>query len=309
MTDAFLSIRPRLLALAYRMLGSWAEAEDVVQETHLAWVERKGPPLESERAWLERVVTNRCLDVLKSARVQRASYVGPWLPEPMLTDDVQTPGAVDVEAVSLAFLTLLERLSPLERAVYVLAEAFDYSHDDVAKALGKEPAAVRQLLHRAREHVSAGKPRFAPDPSAHQAMLGSFFGAVLQGDVTEVEKLLVKNATVKTDGGGKVRAAINVITGANRVARFFIGVAQKQPPDARFEVMDVNGQPSIVMLVDDMVVGVTQIETDGALIHGVSTVANPDKLASLTAHVAARNHPAEVDYFRCNTGGGRFPTS
>lgn len=293
MNDAFLSIRPRLLALAYRMLGSWAEAEDVVQETHLVWVERKGAPVESERAWLERVVTNRCLDVLKSARVTRESYVGPWLPEPMLTDEVQAaPGAVDVEAVSLAFLTLLERLSPLERAVYVLAEAFDYSHDDVAKALGKEPAAVRQLLHRAREHVSAGKPRFAPDPSAHQAMLGSFFGAVLQGDVTEVEKLLVAHATVKTDGGGKVRAAINIITGANRVARFFIGVAQKQPPGARFEVMDVNGQPSIVMLVDDVVVGVTQIETDGALIHGVSTVSNPDKLSSLTAHVAARSRCA-----------------
>lgn len=290
MTDVFLSIRPRLLALAYRMLGSWAEAEDVVQETHLAWLERQGPPVESERAWLERVVTNRCLDVLKSARVRREAYVGPWLPEPMLTDEVQAaPGAVDVEAVSLAFLTLLERLSPLERAVYVLAEAFDYSHDDVAKALGKEPAAVRQLLHRAREHVSAGKPRFAPDPSAHQAMLGTFFGAVLQGDVAAVEQLLVGHATVKTDGGGKVRAAINVITGANRVARFFIGVAQKQPPGARFEVMDVNGQPSIVMLLDDVVVGVTQIETDGVVIHGVSTVSNPDKLAALTAHVTARS--------------------
>lgn len=290
MTDAFLSIRPRLLALAYRMLGSWAEAEDVVQETHLAWLERKGPALEAERAWLERVVTNRCLDVLKSARVQRESYVGPWLPEPMLTDDVQpSPGAIDVEAVSLAFLALLERLSPLERAVYVLAEAFDYSHDDVAKALGKEPAAVRQLLHRAREHVSAGKPRFAPDPSAHQAMLGTFFGAVLQGDVAAVEQLLVRNATVTTDGGGKVRAAINVITGANRVARFFIGVSQKQPPGARFEVMDVNGQPSVVMLLDDVVVNVTQIETDGVVIHGVSTVSNPDKLAALTAHVTARS--------------------
>ena len=290
MTDSFLSIRPRLLALAYRMLGSWAEAEDVVQETHLAWLERQGPAVESERAWLERVVTNRCLDVLKSARVTREAYVGPWLPEPMLTDEVQAaPGAVDVEAVSLAFLTLLERLSPLERAVYVLAEAFDYSHDDVAKALGKEPAAVRQLLHRAREHVSAGKPRFAPDPSAHQAMLGTFFGAVLQGDVAAVEQLLVGHATVKTDGGGKVRAAINVITGANRVARFFIGVAQKQPPGARFEVMDVNGQPNIVMLLDDVVVNVTQIETDGVLIHGVSTVSNPDKLAALTAHVTARS--------------------
>jgi RNA polymerase sigma-70 factor (ECF subfamily) len=287
--DAFVTLRPRLVALAYRLLGSWAEAEDVTQEAHLAWLARASDEVETPKAWLERVVTNRCLDVLKSARVQREQYVGPWLPEPMLTEAAQPPETrVDVEAVSLAFLTLLERLSPLERAVYVLAEAFDYSHDDIARALGREPAAVRQLLHRAREHVHAGRPRFAPDRGAHEAMLGAFFGAVMSGEVSAVERLLVKDATVKTDGGGKVHAAINVITGADRVARFCIGVMKKQPAGAGFELMDVNGWPSIVAFVDGVVINVTQLETDGALVFAVNSVANPDKLAALTAHVTAR---------------------
>lgn len=291
MLDPFPTHRPRLLALAYRLLGSWAEAEDVVQETHLSWLERDDTPLDSERAWLERVVTNRCLDVLKSARVRREAYVGPWLPEPMASSEVQL-GAVDVEAISLAFLTLLERLSPLERAVYVLAEAFDYSHEEIARALHKEPAAVRQLLHRARAHVQEGRPRFAPDRTAHEAIVGSFFGAVLSGDIPALEQLLVTDATVRTDGGGKARAALNVVTGANRVARFFVGVATKQPPGARFELLDINGWPSIVSLVGDEVIGVTQFETDGARIYSVSTVANPDKLAALTKHLARR--PADV---------------
>lgn len=275
----FLPHRARLLGLAYRLLGSWAEAEDVVQDVHLAWVERTETPA-SAAAWLDTVVTNRCLDVLKSARVKRETYVGPWLPEPMLTTEAGDRVA-DVEAISLAFLALLERLSPLERAVYVLAEAFDYGHDEIAKALGKEPAAVRQLLHRARAHVQEGKPRFAPDRAAHEAMMGSFFGAVMTGDVSEVEKLLVTNARVISDGGGKVRAAINVVTGANRVARFLIGVGQKASPTVRYELMDVNGWPSIIGIDGDAVVSVVQLETDGHVVFSVATVVNPDKLAAL----------------------------
>ncbi|MBE2251832.1 MAG: RNA polymerase sigma factor SigJ [Myxococcus sp.] len=287
-TDTFSAHRPRLLALAYRLLSSWAEAEDVVQETHLAWLERDATPLASERAWLERVTTNRCLDVLKSARVRREEYVGPWLAEPMASSAVQTE-PLDVEAVSLAFLALLERLSPLERAVYVLAEAFDYSHDDIAKALQREPAAVRQLLHRAREHVQTGRPRFAPDKVAHESMLGTFFGAAMTGDVAALEQLLVAGATVSSDGGGKVRAAINVVTGANRVARFFVGVAKKQPLSVRYELLDVNGWPSVVSFEGDVVVGVSQLETDGERVYSVSTVVNPDKLRALTRHLAQRS--------------------
>lgn len=284
--DAFLPLRPRLLGLAYRLLGSWAEAEDVVQEAHLAWVERREEP-QSAQAWLEKVVTNRCLDVLKSARVRREEYVGPWLPEPMLTPVAAEP-SLDVEAISLAFLTLLERLSPLERAVYVLAEAFDYSHDDIARALAREPAAVRQLLHRAREHVREGRPRFAPDRAAHEAVLGQFFGAVMTGDVSAVERLLVSDARVLTDGGGKVRAAINVVTGANRVARFVIGVSAKQPPTLTWELLDLNGWPAMVGLEGTVVKSVVQLETDGQLVFSVASIVNPEKLAALERVLASR---------------------
>jgi RNA polymerase sigma-70 factor (ECF subfamily) len=286
--DSFETHRARLLSLAYRVLGSFAEAEDVVQEAHLRWLSREPAPLESDRAWLERVVMNLCLDQLKSARARRESYVGTWLPEPVMTDSAQLSGtALDVEAISLAFLTLLERLSPLERAVYVLAEAFDYSHAELARALGRDEAAIRQLLHRAREHVKRGRPRFAPDKVAHEAMLGRFFGAVLQGDVHGVEELLAEQVVARSDGGGKVRAAINEVSGSNKVARLLIGIAKKGSPAAHYELRDVNGWPSLVGLEGERVISVTQLETDGQLVYGVSVVVNPEKLAHVTAAVPA----------------------
>ena len=281
--DSFETHRRRLLSLAYRVLGSFAEAEDVLQDAHLRWLSRAQTPLDSDRAWLERVVMNLCLDQLKSARARREAYVGTWLPEPVMTDVAQLPGApLDVEALSLAFLTLLERLSPLERAVYVLAEAFDYSHEELAKALGRDEAAVRQLLHRAREHVKRGRPRFAPDKATHEAMLGRFFGALLQGDVNGIEALLAQQVVVRSDGGGKVRAAINVVSGPNKVARLMIGLTKKASPSARYELRDVNGWPSLVGLEGEVVVSVTQLETDGQLVFSISVVVNPEKLTHVT---------------------------
>jgi RNA polymerase sigma-70 factor (ECF subfamily) len=287
--DSFETNRPRLLTLAYRVLGSYAEAEDVVQEAHVRWLRRDSTPLESERAWQERVVMNLCLDQLKSARARREEYVGTWLPEPVMTDGDRLAGVpIDVEAISLAFLTLLERLSPLERAVYVLAEAFDYSHEELAQALGRDPAAVRQLLHRAREHVKSGRPRFAPDKATHEAMLGRFFGAVMQGDVKDVEQMLAQSVVVRTDGGGKARAAINEVHGPDRCARFIIGVTKKGSPTIRYELREVNGWPSVIGFEGETPVSVSQLETDGQLIYSMSTVVNPDKLRSLlTPHVTA----------------------
>jgi RNA polymerase sigma-70 factor (ECF subfamily) len=262
----FVELRPRLLNLAYRMLGSWAEAEDVVQDTHLAWTQRSpAEPVASPRAFLETAVTRRCLDVMKSARVRREEYVGPWLPEPMLT--------------------MLERLSPLERAVFVLAEAFDYSHDELAETLGKEPAAVRQLLHRARGHVEEAQVRFAPDAQAHQHVLAAFLGAVMSGEVAEVEKLLVEHAYARTDSGGRVRAARNEISGANRVARLLLGLAKKAPATYEYAPFDVNGWPSIVTVEHGQVVNVMQLETDGQRVVGVDVVVNPEKLARLSGHL------------------------
>jgi RNA polymerase sigma-70 factor (ECF subfamily) len=232
-------------------------------------------------------VTNRCLDHLKSARVRREAYVGPWLPEPVETEQSTLRGEpVDTESVSLAFLALLERLSPLERAVFVLVEAFDYSADEAAQVLGREAPAVRQLLHRAREHVRAGRPRFAPSREAHLQMLGTFISAVQAGDVKQVEALLVGDARAVTDGGGRVRAAINVVHGADRVARFLVGVARKAVGAVAYEVREVNGWPALVGVLDGAVVAVLQLETDGEHVFSVSTWSNPDKLVPLNRAAA-----------------------
>lgn len=282
--DPFEAHRRRLMTLAYRLLGSWSDAEDVVQEAHLTFSRQPQGSVDNPGAWLERVVTNRCLDQLKSARNQRETYVGPWLPEPVVSEAL-VASPVDVEGISVAFLALLERLSPLERAVFVLAEAFEYAHDDIARVLGRDGAAVRQLLHRARAHVRAGRPRFAKDASAHEAMVTQFLGAVLEGDVTGLERLLRHDVTLTTDGGGKVRAALNVVQGANRVARFFLGIAAKQPADTRVELRSLNGWPALLVFVGPSLASVHHFETDGHVIDAIRTVSNPDKLAALRRHL------------------------
>ena len=282
MADEFETHRPRLLALAYRLLGSWVEAQDVVQETHIRWSEIDAATIDAPSAWLNRVVTNACLDVLKSARVQRETYVGPWLPEPVATDARMLAGEpVDPESISLAFLTLLERLSPLERAVYVLAEAFDYTHDEIAAVLGRDASAVRQLLHRAREHVRNGRPRFAPDSDTHARLLGAFASACAQGDVHAVETLLATDVVARSDGGGRVRAALRPVHGANNVARLVVGLVRKGGHSMRAEIREVNGWPALIMFDGEQTIGVTEIETDGTHIFGLSVVTNPEKLGAI----------------------------
>ncbi len=239
--------------------------------------------MQHPKRWLEQVVTRLCLDQLKSARARREEYVGEWLPEPLETEGSRLQGApVDPESVSLAFLTLLERLSPLERAVFVLVESFDYSAEEAATALGREAPAVRQLLHRARAHVQAANPRFAPSREAHLAILGAFFAAVQTGDVKKVESFLAEDVRAVMDGGGQAKTALKVIRGADRVARLYIGLSKKVDPGLRFEVRDVNGWPALVMLRDSALVSVTALETDGALIFGISVCLNPKKLAAMS---------------------------
>ena len=283
MSDPFIVHRNRLLALAYRLLGSWADAEDVVQDAHVRWLDADASTIESPRAWLERVVTNRCLDVMKSARTRRETYVGPWLPEPVPTGAETLLGEkIDPESLSLAFLTLLERLSPLERAVYVLAVAFDYTHAEIATALGRDEAAMRQLLHRAREHVREGRPRFAPDRAAHAQLLGAFAAACMQGDVSQIEVLLARDAVVRSDGGGSAKAALREIHGANSSARFVVGITRKGGAAFEVEMRDVNGWPALVGFVAGKPALVLEIETDGAQIYTVSMVLNPTKLTQFS---------------------------
>ena len=281
-TDTFAEHRPRLFALAYRMLGAATDAEDVLQEAHLRFSDHCAE-VEHPQRWLEQVVTRLCLDQLKSARARREEYVGPWLPEPVETEGAMLRGTpVDRESVSLAFLALLERLSPLERAVFVLVELFDYSAEEAASALEREAPAVRQLLHRARAHVQAGKPRFAPSREAHRAILGAFFGAVQSGDVKKVESFLAADACAVMDGGGQVKTALNIVRGAERVARMFAGRAKKLEPSLRYEVREVNGWPALVVLQGTAIVNVASLETDGEVIAGISVCMNPTKFAGMS---------------------------
>ncbi len=278
--EDFQAHRPLLISIAYRMLGSMAEAEDIVQDAWLRWQAPPDQPVESPRAWLSTVVTRLCLDQLKSARVQRESYVGPWLPEPTRTDQ---PPVRDAESISMAFLLLLESLSPVERAVYLLHEVFDYSHAEVAVIVGKEESACRQMLHRAREHLRERRPRFAASPEAHQRLLGTFLQAVTAGDLDGLRTMLAADATAWSDGGGRVRAALKPVLGADAVARFLIGVGKKTPPGPGtiIELTNVNGWPALITRVGATANMMLTIETDGDKVFGVHIILNPDKLARL----------------------------
>ncbi|MDB4972376.1 MAG: polymerase sigma-70 factor, partial [Myxococcaceae bacterium] len=222
--ETFEQHRPRLFAIAYRMLGSAAEAEDIVQETYLRAREVPADVMLSERAYLSSIVTRLCLDHWKSARVKREQYVGSWLPEPVATET-----SVDAQTISLAFLVLLESLTPLERAIYLLSQVFDYSHAEVASIVGRDEATCRQSLHRARERVQANKPRFAPSRERHQLLLMQFLVACRLGDLPALERLLAADVTAYSDGGGKVHAARRPIEGAAKVAHFYAGLHKRAP--------------------------------------------------------------------------------
>jgi RNA polymerase sigma-70 factor (ECF subfamily) len=268
--------RSLLFAIAYRMLGSRSEAEDMVQEAFLRWQAAPREEVGSARAYLSTIVTRLCLDQLKSARVQRETYVGPWLPEPLRTEE-----AVDPQSISLAFLVLLERLGPVERAVYLLHEVFDYSHAEVAEIVGKEEAACRQSFHRARAHIEAQRPRFAPSRADHERLLTSFLGAVQAGDLGALRGMLAKDVVTWSDGGGKRTAARNLVHGDDAVARLFIGIARKATPGGEFELAEINGWPALILRQNGQVTDVLGIETDGALIYSLHVMCNPDKLRGL----------------------------
>ena len=271
--------RRYLRSLAYRMLGSVAEAEDIVQEAFLRWQNAEPDALLVPRAWLSTVVVRLCLDVRKSARTRYETYVGPWLPEP----DATAAEPTDRESISLAFLVLLESLSPAERGAYLLHEVFDYSFAEVAGILDKEEATCRQLCHRAREHVTRRRPRFAPSRAAHERLLQTFLQAVTLGDLAGLQHVLAEDVTAYSDGGGKVRAARRLAHGADAVARLFMGAARKNPlaPDAEVSLVDVNCWPAFVVRQAGRATIMLGIETDGEHIYGVHFIVNPDKLARL----------------------------
>ncbi|MGH2585058.1 MAG: RNA polymerase sigma-70 factor [Dehalococcoidia bacterium] len=285
---AFQEHRALLFSIAYRMLGTVTEAEDAVQETYLRYSTAKVEEVRSPRAFLATVVTRICLDQLKSARARRETYVGPWLPEPLVSGangGTRTPVDVveDHESISMAFLVLLETLTPVERAVFLLHEVFDYGYDEVAGIVGRSEAACRQILHRAKGHVVARRPRFESTDEERERLVRSFLAAVEVGDVNGLMGLLAEDATLWSDGGGKRGAALKPIHGPDRIVRLFQGLLgdQRTPGTFEFALAEVNGRAGAILFLDGEIFAASCIEADRGKIQQVWVVVNPDKLARI----------------------------
>lgn len=298
--DLFEASRGRLEAIAYRLLGTAGDAEDAVQDTYLRWQSADRDHIESPEAWLTKVLTNVCLNQLTSARARRETYVGQWLPEPVLAGDRMLGPAETVEqreSVSMAVLTLMERLSARERVVYVLRAAFGYSHADIAGILDLTEANCQQIYRRAKQHVATDRARRAVDAAAARRIVEEFLAAALSGDTQPLVTLLTDDAVSISDGGGKVPARRTPIVGALRVARFlrrlFVPTEAKQALGGGTSAVHaavVNGGPAILATVGDRVVGVIHLDvtTDG--VAALHFQANPDKLARISRQWAAAEH-------------------
>jgi RNA polymerase sigma-70 factor (ECF subfamily) len=288
--ETFENLRGLMFSIAYRMTGSVSDAEDIAQEAffRLERTRREGGEVQSPRAWLSAVTTRIAIDHLRSARHTRESYVGPWLPEPLLTDPAPGPEeqAETSDSLSQAFLLVLETLSPVERAVFLLHDVFGYDYPSVAAAVDKEEQNCRQIASRARRHVDERKPRFDPDPVHREQLLDRFLAASETGDTDELRRMLADDAVLYSDGGGKAIAARRPILGADRVARFMAKVTQKRlgrpgPPfDQR--LVTVNGMPGRALVSPEGAVSdVLSIDVVGDRIQTVRIIRNPDKLAHL----------------------------
>jgi RNA polymerase sigma-70 factor (ECF subfamily) len=283
-TEEFEELRPLLFSLSYRLLGSVAEAEDAVQE---AWLRYEGTPTRprSPKAFLSAVVTRISIDVLRSARARREQYVGEWLPEPLITDRYEDPArsAELADSVSMAALLLLERLSPLERAVFVLREVFGYDFADVAAAVGRSEPACRQLLVRARDHMHSGRPRFEVDRQTREVLATRFFDAFRDGDVEGLREVLAADVELVGDAGGKAPALSRVVVGVDKVARLLAAIfADLARVGVTLERREVNGQPGAILRDREGRVAFTfALDLLGGQIQTVRSVGNPDKLRHL----------------------------
>jgi RNA polymerase sigma-70 factor, ECF subfamily len=294
--ESFEPYRRRLRGLAYRMLGSMADAEDAVQEAYLRWHAADHDNVSDPRAFLMTTTTRLCLDLLTSARVRREEYVGPWLPEPVVDTAALAPDSRTelAEDLSIALLLTLDRLSPLERAAFLLHDVFDFSFNEVAAALERSDAACRQLASRARAHVRAARPRGATAALArsghidakHAQLIAAFAAATQSGDLDALTQLLASDVRVVTDGGGKVRAALEVVDGADRAARFLIEAARKRPgawwrDHFTTRLATINGLPGVIVDSPEGAVQTAAFEIEGGVVRALYVVRNPDKLRHL----------------------------
>ncbi|CAH9418445.1 RNA polymerase ECF-type sigma factor [Streptomyces globisporus] len=285
-TEIFEEHRPVLTGVAYRMLGRVADAEDVVQEAWLRWSAAAREDVREPRAFLVRITTRLAIDRLRHLQSRRETYPGAWLPEPVVTDFGPTPPdtaerAVLADSVSLAVLVVLESLSPLERAVFVLREAFGFPYAEIAAALDRTEAAVRQLAGRARRHVEERKPRYDVDPAERRDLTERFLAAASGGGIEQLLALLAPDVRLVSDGGGKAKAALRTIETADKVGRFLFTVAAGLDPDGEIRVMELNGGPAVVFFTGGKADTVFQIEVSQGVIQCAYIIRNPDKLSGL----------------------------
>ncbi|MFJ5798113.1 RNA polymerase sigma-70 factor [Streptomyces decoyicus] len=287
--DAFSEHRPLLFTLAYEMLGSATDAEDVLQESYLRWSAVDPAAVEHPRAYLVRVVTRQALNHLRAVRARREECVGTWLPEPIRTAPEVSDDAILAESVSMAMMLVLETMNPTERAVFVLHDVFGYSHGEIAASIGKAEAAVRQIAHRARRHVQARRRRFAPDSGATREIVRRFLLAATTGEVQTLMDLLAPDVVQISDGGGKVVAARRPVTGRDDVARFVLGVARTSiTATTQIEPATYNGMPAARCLTGGELDWLLAFEIDNGRITGLYALRNPDKL-----HRAHTVHPLD----------------
>ena len=284
----FNQYRDYLFAIAYRMLGSAMDAEDMVQDTYLRWQQIEQGLVENPKSYLASIITRLCIDHLRSARVQREQYVGPWLPEPLLTGQAYTaPDTVALdESLSMAFLVMLESLSPTERAVFLLREVFGYAYAEIAQIVQKSEANCRQMVRRARQHIQRGRPRFDVSLEEQQAFTNQFLQACMTGDVDTLVDFLAEEVTIWSDGGGKAVAATKPIYGLEKAIRFLTGLARNAPPNTATRFASVNQSPGLIIYVDGQPIAVMTFEVDRATddqprIIAIRSILNPDKLSRI----------------------------
>lgn len=284
-TALYARLRPRLFGIAYRMLGVRADAEDVLQDAWLRWRDADHAALQSAEAWLVTVVTRIAIDRLRAARSEREAYVGSWLPEPIVQVEERTPETVAELAgdLSVAFLHLLERLGPEERAAFLLRQVFDYDYGEIAGMLGKGEAAVRQMVHRAGERVRAERPRFEVAPDTHRRLLERFIVAAQSGQRDAIRALLADGAQAIGDGGGKVPSVIGGVHGAERVTNLYWAQALRYGPRLQYRIATVNGEPGLLRFVDGRLESANAVVTDGERLVTIYTIRNPDKLVNVVA--------------------------
>ncbi len=282
-TLTFNSHRRRLQGIAYRMLGSVAEAEEVVQDAWLRWHEADKAGLDSAEAWLVTVVTRLSIDRLRAAKVQREHYIGAWMPEPTLTESPDTPeeSLARADDISVAFLAVLERLAPEARAAFLLREVFDADYEEVALTLGKSEAACRQLVHRAKAQVQEARPRYQVSRETHERLLRAFADAAARGSMQELKALMAEDVELIGDGGGKVQSFSKVLRGSQRLAQLYFALWRRMGAAVRMELAEINGEPGLLRFVDGQLESAQTFEIEGERIVRIRAQRNPDKLARI----------------------------